>query len=593
MIFDVCTKNRLLNTFLMLGPCGIENPYRVNLSEDYNLDVERLAMSARVDPSEIRSRRYDPMPSGHVSFFGLGVKPKAIEKRRRRFSPVAINQGVLHHPATHELAQIPFSTLGWDMLQLNCGRCASTIAQGWTRGHGTARCDQCASWLWRAPPIMVPEAWQDTLRLLAGIVSPIKGEMDVVRRHLPKSIRNAPRQILYDLIMGITIAITKTDDPVERTLALSRACEAILLWPNGLERLIASGVDMSNGDVRITRNYMVLKEVSADAAIAGSTVNDRSESEGEERITEYKPSFAIGKVSVKHATVYAAVRETGFSKELLEYGWKNHDLTQLESAWGNKRMMAFDIEEVRAKAPYIRSPEAMSGCAILMGIPHYGVEQLIASGGMTVDAPCSLHDIRDVYQISGNRLLQKVLDVCSEEPNDGIRLHEALQFISGRKKPYCALIASILTGQLAISRIRGSVSGSLGKSFQIAKRDIAQLTMLDEMPVIQDVKRIAYWTRRDAAEIANSSLTNYSPVQELRRYPGGAPFNHCEGPSKSYKVTDVIDLIERGVVTSDVAQRANMGPESCCAFLKKAGVPLVSRKFWDRKKAEMALELSS
>jgi hypothetical protein len=578
MIADACAGNHIPNSWGVLQHFGQRHRNRVTVAESEEIDVSGLAHALRVPVEEVTSRRYTANAAGHRLFFGLPLNPQRIEDRVRRFSPAAIGAGQLHHPATHELRDLPFSTIGWDLLVDTCPCSDTGVRQGWTRISGTARCDDCGRRLDHIDPIWVPDQLKSPLQWLANLIDPNELMQRQSYELLPAPLKTSNRTLLFDIavLLGKYLA-GKNPDPLRRVESLAVASEAILDWPNGIKRLRPNAADRKLA--RATRNYLLLAMSEEVPSETGSKLISNSTKASIPK-TVYSPAGVCGRIS--RANLISAVeasRRTGIDEFAFKFAWDEGRVTPHYWVRGNDRLRAFDPDEVSALAPTLRRATARRSASKLLGISVFGLEQLDALGLFQPLPPSPIQNQAETHRVEVERLIQRLQEASSEDINEPISIFEAARYISGRPKPWGAIIQSLL-GQ-EISFILGAESQSLTKRTFIQKSQLAQLTRITFAPELYPHLNFeTHWSQGDALECVNGNKDNPEHLGGIASL-GTTP--------KLYLAADVQRLAAEGVTTSDLARRAGISISRAICVLEADRVPRVAAGIWVRRAAEQSL----
>lgn len=507
LVFDACFDNRIPHTFGMLRHFGMPNRNRVLVSESPDLDVVGLATALRIPEIEVTARRYPAIGRGHRDFYGIHVMKGRIEDRVRRFSPGAITSGVLHHPATHELRDLSFSTVGWDMLLDTCPCEPGGIRQNWVTTNGTSRCHSCGGSLGKIESVPVAEELKPALTLLARLVDPDAAVRCSGLEMLPAAIRHSERTILYDVIMNITKVVGSNGDgvhPVARTYALARACQAVISWPNGLDLVERSSTCPTDVWDWVRRTYAVLDRLGRPMMHAETPSMDSEPARVS--LPAYVPSGSRGRLNRPWISAMAAARISGVDEQALKQAWDEGRLTQHRWVNGSHPCRAFDPSEVMEVAPGLRVAGCRIHAANRLGMPLYGVEQMLELGLFTPDAPRK--DVRQLEShIKEAARLEDRLTGCARDFENELCLPfvDALRHVSGRPKPWAAAVASLLDGIVPYALRKGGRRGVISR-IQVRGQDVARLVGLDHDHVVRNpIERADRWRGVDALECLNGN----------------------------------------------------------------------------------------
>lgn len=584
LVADTCARNQIPNTWGMLQYFGLKHRNRVDISESDEIDTAALAATLAISETELNARRYPSLGRSHRSFYGLQLNAGRIENRTRRFSPAAIAAGHLHHPAVHELRDLPFSPVGWDILQDMCPCEIEGVRQGWTRVNGTARCDSCGGRLDRLHPILVPDSCRSSLSLLVGLIDPDDAGRVAALKSLPESIRLADRNLLFDITVAIGKCAENDNDksPLRQTEALAEACEALLAWPHGLARVRRGSHVSASKWERTRRNYLVLDSV------AGTASSGRDDSRGqasEAKTTAplratYQPSGQCGRVQQPYISAMAAARLVGVDEQALKQAWDDRLLTQHSWAQGSDRVRAFDADEVIALSPRLRRAKARARSAHLLGISIFGIEQLAAFGIFRPAAPDADRSQWDVHQAEALRLTDRLQNGAVERVERPNSLVEAVRHISGRPKPWGAIIRSLANAEIPYVYTENE-RVPLVKRIIISGESLALIqSMTFDRRAYADEVFEARWMQRDALECLNGDANAPRLLENL----------HSSGTRPRWYLADEIETLARqGVTTSDLARRAKLSVSKSYRVLEGLNIAQVAPGLWDRQAAERAV----
>lgn len=586
LVADACARNHIPNTWGILQHFGLLYRNRVDVSEAEALNISGLATALRIDEREVTSRRYPPLGRLHRSFYGLQLFAGRIEDRQRRFSPAAIAAGHRHHPVTHELRDLPFSLVGWDLLQNACPCEEGGARQGWTRTNGTARCDCCGGRLDRIDPILVPDDLRTSLSLLAGMVDPNEEARAAELQRLPEEIRHSNRALLFDVTVALSdcalAAAAGLDfSPLDRVRALSLACEALLDWPRGLGRFKSSVTTRDDRLERAQRNYLSLyrcPEAPVEASGERRSSDPKQPALGAAAV--YLPAGRCGRVIEPYISALAAARLTGVDEPALKAAWDAGLLSQHSRVQGTKQVRAFHPEEVVAVAPRLRRAKPRARVAARLGLTVFGIEQLAALGIFCPATPGGEQNQWDVHLAEAHRLTAKVAERARESISDPMPLLEAVRHISGRPKPWGPIVAALIDGTISFA-LKDDQEMPLMRRVVIRQDDLERIkTLAFERSSYPDESFEPRWVQQEALDCLNG-YQNASELLEGLASTGERP--------KWYAAEEVEALARQGVTTSDIARRAQMSVMRAYMVLDKAHTKQIAEGLWDRKAAEALL----
>ena len=579
LVYDSCYDNRIPNTFGMLRHFGMPNRNRVLVSESQHLSTAGLASALRIDEAEVLLRRYPLQVSGHRDFFGIHVMRSRIEDRVRRFSPAAIARGILYHPATHELRDLPFSTVGWDLLQDTCSCEDQGVVQNWVTVNGSSRCHSCGGSLGRITSVPVPDDLKPSLEFIAGLVDPDPIFQRGAHAMLSNDLQASSRTLLYDMVMNLTRAFddcAESGDLMSRTVALSRACQVLIEWPAGLEDVDRPAGCPEHRWNWIRRTYPILDGGS------GTTTTGTGSSApavGASKRPVYAPSRSGGRLQTNLLGAMAAARLGGVDEQVLKKAWDDGIFTKHVWALGPRRVRAFDPGEVIVIAPTLRLGGSRAIAARYLGLPVYGLEQLLEVKLFTPVAPSS-----EIKQISAHRkaasqLVAKVAKAATVVNGPTVSFLDAIRHVSGRPKPWGAAFVALLDGDVPFSLGRGAEKTGLVGRITVGRDSIADLaSMRHEVAARLEVHRTEEWVGADAIECLNGAPNSAHLVE-------GLPFTGSDA-KRFFRVDAVLERAAAGVTTFDLSRRAGVGTRRIVARLKENYVNKIAPGLWERSAAE-------
>ena len=580
LVFDGCYDNRIPHTFGMLKHFGMPNRNRVLVSESPHLNTVGLANALRIPEVEVVARRYPAVGRGHRDFFGLHVMKGRIEDQVRRFSPRAIAEGVLHHPATHELRDLPFSTVGWDILQDTCPCERGGVRQNWVTTNGCDRCHVCGGSLGKINAVGVADELKPTLALLASLVDPDPAQQRTATEMMPAAIRQADRTLVYDVIMNLAKAISTdvaNSDPVSRTGALARACEAVLAWPTGFKRIERSLDCPTNVWDWTRRTYAILDGAGQSPAPVSPTSTAPAANQAAQ--SNYVASGSKGRISTQFISAMAAARLGGVDEQALKRAWDDGRFTKHEWVLGSLRVRAFDPAEVMIIAPKLRVTGSRTFAANHLGIPLYGIEQLLEARLFAPAAPGAAMKQTQAHLDEAMALGARIENAVATSVDEPISLADAIRHVSGRPKPWAAAIANLLDGTLPFI-IRGDEKASgIVNRILVARRDVAMIAQLrHDLPPEIEIERADRWISGDALECLNGNKSAVGLLEGIE-YIG----------SERRRLLPVHLVLERaaaGVTTFDLTRRTGIGTTRIVATLRKNHVVQLAPGLWERMRAE-------
>jgi hypothetical protein len=570
LIARACNRNYMPNSWGLLQHMGQLYRNRVLVSEDENIDPAQLAYAIRVSEAEVLLRRYEPLKRGHVSFFGLDVHRRRIGARVRRFSPTSLKKKS-YHRAAWELRDLPFCLESWDMLQDRCGCERNGVIQGWTRTlNGIENCDRCGDPLGWLKPFPVPSEMKSALGILKAIVDPSTEIRDLARDRLPEALRNTDRSELF----GFVAKVAKTLDPYagehpinspsERLKGLHEACYALSRWPRGFYDL-----DWPSDAVKTRIRSLRSEWEELGRHEHGSASVADPHSAGASKIPA---SYARSKRPIG---LRPATELTRMESETLQAVWDAGLVTRHERSHGTKRLAAFDPDELVRLAKDWRTRHTPQDVAEKLGIPRYGVEQIVAAEALKADA-VALPGTGPHFRPETLTRFLEVFEAARYELQNPVALQQIVLRIGGRPKPWGPLLGALHKGKLPyLLRPGRSLVHRLHVNEQDADRIVAMRFEPDggAMTVL-----CSTMNQKDALELLNAGPNNARVLRDLPSM-GINP--------KSYSVGDVVRLANDIVCVPEIAATRGLSAGAAYGWLHAQGVRERFPGAWCRRGAKL------
>lgn len=562
LVARACAANYIPNSWGVLQHVGLTHRNRVLLSEDPNVVTADLAHAVGTTEDEIIFRRYEPLPAGHLSFFGLDVHRRQLENRIRRFSPLSLAEHPCHR-AIWEVRDLPFCPYGWDILQERCP-CEGDdgVLQGWTRTLSPVDCcDRCGDPLSWLEPIRVPDAMRGDLSLMLSLVGTSPDER-CLGRPIPLPLLEADRSRIFDVVRRLAAALSGEFDHDRQDLeaalarcdALQRACRSLIDWPTGIGRLSPSEGYSPEGWLQLVLDY---------DRLAGRVVHGSSY-----EFVGIRQAISIGQ----------------FGDDMLVKLWEAGVLPQHVRRHGGQEVMAFDRAHLKDFAR--RWHERIGGreLSYSLGMSFHGVEQLAALKIISADAP-ALPGTGPYFEPSAvDGFLRKVESGQTAFDNPSIPLRKAILAIGGRSKPWGPICRAILDGRWAY-RV-GRDGGCLVDRISLSLHSVSDIATLrfdrSEFPDFDFSTRLS---QGDALECLNLSANTRKPLEKLA----------AEGMNpKTYAVDDVESLASEIVLASEIGFALGIHPVAVSKWMISADVERCPEDFiaWPRAAAMAAVKAS-
>lgn len=563
LAYRSCTLNDLPNSWNLLKDTGLLNRNRINIAESVHVDLDLLAHAMRV-PDDVMAGRFHPVTrSGFVAFFGVEVKSTLITSKVRRFSPTAFRRDLHHalkqgtdaatisrfgpyHRSIWELREIPFCLDHWDMLQDRCWCENEGVVQRWTRtATSIHECDSCGNALHEmVEAFPVPEDMRADLAVLRAMVHLDPAARAESAMLLPAAIREVDRSRLHDIVHRLANAIDpdarlhRIDAPRQRLSGLWQACRALLNWRPTVDDLPFHPKISEWTRRELGRDWCDLAGLRP--ALPGRAEAKR---ERRRRLVGIRPAGEIAKLSMK------TLRQI-FEAGLLPQHYRVH---------GDRRLPAFDAEEMEHFGKVWSRRINASELAAELGISLHGVEQLAALHDVDDDYAALDLLVADAPALPGTgphfhpEAVDAFLDAIENRATDAenivspVSLSDAMRSISGRAKPWGPAFAQLLKGAIPYGLQEGKCAADC---IVIPTAKVAKIRALtfdrNDFPDVDFADRL---TQGDALEMFNISANG-------RRILDGIP---CEGINPIiYRVTDIEEMARDFVALTDLAAALGM-----------------------------------
>ncbi|KQN26052.1 hypothetical protein ASE86_07775 [Sphingomonas sp. Leaf33] len=572
LVARACKRNDIPNSWGVLQHLGLLHRNSVIVSEHPGIDPAELAYALGVAEHEVVLRRYEPTVPGRVSFQGLELNVGRIEKRIRRFSPSALaDPAQRFHRAVWELKDIPFCFVGWDMLQDRCFCEGDGIVQGWTRTlNGIEECDKCGDPLHRLEPFAVPPEIRPALSILQAIVDPHAEQRSSKPSDLPPALRDADRTQLYRLIIRLARALDADaeeqpiEEPARRLNGLHLACEALGRWPSGWESLQWHDATTRHAISELRQQWRTLAP-SAFIVGAGDPAVQRQASTNKRKTM---PAATDAPTVVGIRPAYELAR---LSPEVMLAVWENALVTQHVRTHGDRNLPAFDIAELDAFASAWHDRVEPDALSYRLGIPYYGLEQIVAIGTIVADGPALPGTGHHFRSATINDFLTRISENAGADLSDPVPLKRIMESIGGRAKPWGPLVDMLHRAAVGYQLSDGIC---LVDSIRIDRCDADRVRSLAfERDDHTDLCFRSSMVQRDALEILNVGVGGKRLLAKLE-YQGTNP--------RTYATVDVEKRAAAIMSIPELAARLGINWSSAHKRARLSGAKQIIPGGWDR-----------
>ena len=584
LIYRACSLNSLPNVWGLLKWVGLAHRNRVIVAEDPNIAVDELAYAVGVADEEITLRRYPALGENRRSFFGLEIQSTSFETRIRRFSPEAFRADAArpvetrnetgsvqnigpYHRATWELRDIPFDLQNWDLLHDTCWCEPGGVVQGWSRtATHINECDKCGDPLANLESFYVPDDMRPALSILRALVDPSEEVRCSAAISLPEPIRNADRSRIFAIVIRMARAIDPVaaerviEQPRLRLRGLWQACDALAHWPDGIKTVKWTPNLHQTTIVAITKDWGKL--ACADPV---RWTSRRAKVVQDDNIIGMSP----------------AAQKSKLSPEILRWAHETNRLTQHHHVHGPRLVPAFDARELMHFSDEWRSRVSLKSLAFELGISHHGAEQLVALGLISAEAPAMPGAGLYCYPEAMDDFINAIEAVAAgggkhrtgaiKKP---VSLLDAMQWVTGRSKPYGPAIAQMLDGKIPFAIQAGP---RFVDSIVVPSAHISTIAALRfDRAKFDDFEFSERIIQRDALHMLNINTAGSGRrVLNTLQSSGAKP--------KTYLVADVEMLAQDFVTLPDIAMRIGMSAADAYSHLCKLGKADMKPGLWSRQ----------
>ncbi|WP_375393482.1 hypothetical protein [uncultured Sphingomonas sp.] len=468
MMVRAATEHVLHRVALIYDAAGVDCVYPGHAQLLPRADLDRIALVVRADPDRLAANAGERIHSTNFGathqrarFGDLTLIRGHLELYRRRIGPVSLRSSA-HHRVAWLNGLLPYCPVSLERLVDICGLCSETLGWLWTWGVGV--CEWCERTVPASTEAPLPAGMATHYRLFAALASPVEAVRAAARASLPERLRSVGYATLIRL--ACRVGLICRDKPITRctqheidaldpmTLASVVATGAAMLadWPTSFERFVHARADALRDNregfllwrTLLRRISTVKSEGEEQSALVLEVLPDLKGSfersfAGGDRY--YLPNETARCWGVDHDQVLKAVDARAVR------------VTHLPGI--TRRRMQFDAVQVEAIGRLLRSTPAIHSLPGSLGLPLYGVEQLIDARLLRWERHPAVLAIREwvcVQRRSLDLLLER-LDKSvrtGTPPKDAVSLRAASRRIGGREKPWSAIIAAILTGRLRV-----------------------------------------------------------------------------------------------------------------------------------------------
>lgn len=591
LLFDFAGGNFVGRTGHLLG----SNCHYASVRGDDHGGPAKLAALAKatgLPVTELESRAYRPVEGVEATrgFFGVTLHRTDLDRKRRLFAPaaLAISQ---HHRAIWQVRALPFCTETWQYLTDTCHRCGKR--QSWQLSFGTARCDGCLKPLADGETEAVDPALRGRLGLAAGLLSLDAAVRAASLSSLPPAVAALRPGGVFELLARL-VPVTDPALPHGRDAdvwkvpaprlarAVAEAWDLAAGWPDSFirhasARIAGAGKRYQDGNggatvrfLRLANDDYVPEDVAA--LIGGLRASlDLDDAAGAAHAAATLDCMSASYLLGRGTPVVAMRRREGILRAIFAHRG-GMPIAMLDRA---------EIEGIRADMADRSTLEAVSW---RLGIPNYGVEQLIALRALdTLDHPWFLvrYDGPQVRTSSIDRFEATLTSGRAGSATDGmVPLRAALHAVGGRLKPWGTVLVALRDGEpSAVAPGGARLADRLLVGADRARWIAALPSRAEQDPHVEGSGIIS---KKDAGDVLN-----LAPRQLQAAFPRDPATGR---PNKaSLPLKRVLDLARRHATHGELAMRSDLSVKRVTALMRRLGHAVAGPLGFPREVAEAAM----
>lgn len=544
------------------------------------LGVAPSVLAERVHPLVAHDRR-----GQRRSFFGVALDRRLIDQYVRSFSPAALAKSP-HHRAIWSIRPLPFCVVEWELLVSVCPSDHCGAGQSWLHTNGVDRCDKCATSLIDAPTERVPEEIRPPLGLLAGLVDPDPAVRAASLAPLPKEVRAMGAGPAFELAVAVAGFVDpdlraghharffrRGVAPLPVCRAMAEAWTILSRWPEGVETRAAEALARRDGRFGDGNRGATMDLIWLSGSQAAPVEVTDALTALERRLRDNRHLGLDCK---------AAAAATGLGPTRIAEIRRMGVLPTVFHLDGDRPHPLIEKKAVELLSAQLRGSVDMVAAAMTLGLPRYGVEQLVHQGLLdvvTVNATASGLDVPRVTAASIERLASRIVAAgracTSEHPH---ALQAGLHGLRGHK-PWGRSIAAIVDGTVRCVVEDGE--GPLAARVRLDAESRLRLRGLRCDPSDGQSRFFDLMSKKDAAEVLNLHDRHALPL--LQRWPSFG------GKEAVVPVAEVLALTERYVSPAEFADIFGLKPTEIRWEAARMGVARISPAGFGRSEVDEAL----
>ena len=541
--------------------------------------VTNIAHCLRVEPSTLTHHAPLLSPDGkRRNMFGIELAADHFQFSYRRFSPTALATSP-HHRALWNLRLFPFCVETWEYLEERCPNPHCRRQQRWRRTVGIDLCDFCGEPLTRAIAEKVPQNLRQNLSYLVDLVHPEQDRREKVRDKLPAALQ----KLKADDLLELARILAAVKDPRRKhpifspTFCLEEA-RAVLVpalagtwpllkgWPGAFEELLTDRLNRSaNGQNAGTFKsaYHFLRRCKRrELSPSLQEVIEKFLSRCQAAPNRAIDGHEAVKIAARRLDVLLPLRRTGAIKSVL----------CLE---GNRFYLLFDRHSVEDFAKKLKPQVRREYLTVRLGIPTYSVGDLVDRGLLTASpVPTGRTERLAVFKDSADALLASLAGKMPEPTTDySVKLLKLMYCLGGGPKPWAAVLAAILNGQLDATLAPGK--HPMVQRIHLRSPRMIALPVFADRPKLDPRKPSI--PKADLADMMSLRLCTFPRYSE---YLLGSKDHYVE-----ICPTQALDMAKRVISTTEIAARLQIHHTEAYRLATHLGVSLEVHGLFNRVSA--------
>lgn len=581
----ITAKNDLVRVARISRLGGVEYGHRPTLTTCSWDELPALAEVLEIDVEELRLRSHTVVEGDTTrrNFFGTTIHRADLRTSRRFFAPAALAVEEYHRALWQ--VRFPFDIETGEILLDTCHRC-NTI-QRWRHSVGVRYCDSCVEDLAGAPTDRIPYSILGDVRRVISLIHPNPQSRAASVALLPNCFRAVDPGLVLELILRLTPVADPNlrwsqgsryhaNDPIKLAEGIVYAWHLLDDWPHRLQAKIScdlatSEIRLGDGNGGATRQFIRLRKGfhSHDfIAKAVGELHDAMNINGPN--SDRLRVFTVG---VKEAS-----RIVGLPERPLSVIRRSGALRTIAVMRDSIIVPHFDRREIEDVTRDIPIRKDLSCSKLLLGIPVYGLEQIVAMNDLKVlEHPYFAQRYRasQTTREHVQQLHDRIISGSGLANDKFVPLFEALRMLKGGLKPWGTVVHSMLSGAIPY-HVPSPAKTPLASSLLVSKVHMLDVATSVRNKWQRHVDFSVKMPKRDAGEALNLGTAEYTEL-------------FSDLPTSSAPTVDVhrVEEIARShIAPLEIAARTGSSLRRAIAMAEKAGIKRASPAGYPRVIAE-------